>query len=284
MLAIDAPVERSRPPTTAPRLKLPSFWRLFAASVLLGFILLGVVGPLLAPHDPRIPVGRPFAAPGGSAILGTNDLGQDVLSIWLSGARSTVVAALGITALSTLLAWTVGLSAGFFRRATLPLMGLTDLMLALPGFSLALLIIALVGPSQGALIVTLGLLSWPGFARIVRSAVIGIRNELYIEAAESIGASPFRVMTRHVFPATLGLFGSKLVLTVRYAIFAETSLAFLGLGDPASKSWGSMIGLAIGDPLLFARGAWPWLLLPPAISIIAVVWASSIFALEVKNG
>jgi peptide/nickel transport system permease protein len=149
------------------------------------------------------------------------------------------------------------------------------LLLALPGIPLYLLVVALVGPSQESVILTLGLLSWPAFARVVRAQVLGIRGQLYIDAAYAVGASPLRVAYAHVLPGTLALLPAKLVLTVRFAIFAEATLAFLGLGDPAAKSWGTMLGWAFNDPLLFARDAWLWLVLPPALSIVLVVLATT---------
>jgi ABC-type dipeptide/oligopeptide/nickel transport system permease subunit len=252
--------------------------------VLALFVVVGVAGPGLAPHDPRVPVARPLHPPGGAAWLGTNDLGQDVLSDWLLGARATLVAALGVTAISTALAWLVGVAAGLWRRAALPLTSLGDLLLALPAIPLYLLILALAGPSQLTIILTLGLLSWPAFARIVQATVREVRHAPYVEGAEAAGASPLRVALVHVVPATFGLLATKIVLTVRFAIFAEASLAFLGLGDPAAKSWGAMLGTAFTYPLLFARGAWVWWVLPPALAIIAVVWATSVLTMERPRG
>ncbi|GIW05957.1 MAG: ABC transporter permease [Dehalococcoidia bacterium] len=255
------------------------------ASVLLGlFVVLGIAGPSLAPHDPRVAIGRPLQPPGGRAVLGTNDIGQDVLSEWLIGARATLIAAIGVTGISTALAWLVGVTAGLWSRAALPLTSLGDLVLALPAIPLYLLILALVGPNQATIVLTLGLLSWPAFARIVQATVREVRQAPYVEAAAALGASPVRVAVHHVVPATFGLLATKVVLTVRFAIFAEASLAFLGLGDPGAKSWGAMLGTAFNYPLLFARGAWLWWMAPPALAIIAVVWATSVLTMERPRG
>ncbi|MCS6801825.1 MAG: ABC transporter permease [Dehalococcoidia bacterium] len=257
---------------------------LAAWTLLAGFVALGLAGPWLAPHDPRVAIARPLQPPSGRALLGTNDVGQDVLSEWLIGARATLVAAIGVTAISTALAWLAGVTAGLWDRAALPLTSLGDLLLALPAIPLYLLILALVGPSQTTIILTLGLLSWPAFGRIVQATVREVRSAPYVEAAEALGASPIRVAVRHVIPATFGLLAAKVVLTVRFAIFAEASLAFLGLGDPGAKSWGAMLGTAFNYPLLFARGAWLWWVLPPALAIVAVVWATSVLTMERPRG
>ncbi len=270
------PSVRSRRPVTCARAA--------AVVVLAGFVALGVAGPWLVAGDPRVPVSRPFQPPSSSARLGTNEVGQDTVALLLVGARTTLIAALAVTLISTSLAWSVGVASGLWRAAERPLMAVADVLIALPGFPLALLVLALLGPSLVAVIVTLGLLSWPGYARIVRATVLGIKAEPYVEAAVAIGASPVRVAVRHVAPATLGLLPGKLVLTVRSAVFAETSLAFLGLGDPTSKSWGGMLGAAFGDGMLFARPAWPWLVLPPALAVVGVVWATTVVSLRTTDG
>lgn len=254
-----------------------------AITFLAAFVALGIVGPWLVGGDPRVPVGRPFQPPSNTARLGTNDIGQDILVLLLAGARTTLIAAVGITLLSTSLAWSTGVASGLWRAAQRPLMALADLLIALPAFPLALLVLALMGSNLQAVIVTIGLLSWPGFARIVRATVLGIKAEPYIEAAVALGASPLRIAALHVAPGTLGLLPSNLVLTVRSAVFAETSLAFLGLGDPTSKSWGSMLGTAFNDPMLFARPVWGWLVLPPALAIVAVVWATTVVSLQATD-
>jgi ABC-type dipeptide/oligopeptide/nickel transport system permease subunit len=184
-----------------------------------------------------------------------------------------------VTAISTALSWIVGLTAGFIRRLEGLLMGGTDLILALPDLPLILLVLTLIGATRLNLILVLGLLSWPAFARVVRSIVIGARGSPYVEASRALGASTAHVMLRHLLPATLGALPAKLVLTMRYAVFAEATLAFLGLGGGDAIGWGAMLNQAFRDPLLFSRPIWPWLVLPPTLAIaaliLATVWVSS---------
>jgi len=136
-------------------------------------------------------------------------------------------------------------------------------------------VVTLAGPSRTHLALALALLSWPSFARIVRSLVIQNRSASYVEAARAIGASGPRIVLRHLLPSTLAVLPTKLILTVRFAMFTETTLAFLGLADSSQPSWGSMLSWAFNDPLLFARSVWPWLVLPPVLAIATLVLATT---------
>lgn len=123
----------------------------------------------------------------------------------------------------------------------------------------------------------LALLSWPAFARVVRGVVLQTRSAPYVEASRALGGSGPHIARRHLLPATLDLLPTKLVLTARFAVTAEATLAFLGLTSGGTVSWGQMLSWAFADPLLFARPVWPWLVLPPALAItvliLATVWA-----------
>jgi ABC-type dipeptide/oligopeptide/nickel transport system permease subunit len=256
---------------------------LAGGSILVCALAVALFAPVLAPYDPALPSGPALLPPGPTHPLGTNDIGQDILSEWLWGTRVSLSVAVLVSLLSTGLAWGVGIAAGLWRRAEGPLVAATDLLLALPSIPLYLLVVSLVGPSQRNVVLTLGLLSWPAFARIVRAQVIAFRSAPFVEAARALGASPLRVALVHVLPGTIGLLPAKLVLIVRFAIFTEATLAFLGLGDPAAKSWGTMLGWAFEYPLLFARGAWAWWVLPPAASIALLVLATSWIATSLET-
>lgn len=238
-------------------------------------MVVAVLAPVLAPYDPRLSTGPALTTGSADHLLGTNDIGQDTLSQLIYGARTSLMVAVTVAAISTILSWLVGLAAGFFRGAEAPLMALTDLLLALPSIPLYLLIVTLVGPSLLNLTLTLALLSWPAFARIIRSTVIQTRSALYVEAARALGASQIHLARRHLLPSTLTLLPTKLILTVRFAVFAEATLAFLGLVDSGSVSWGAMLSWAFSDPLLFSRPVWPWLVLPPALAIVMLVLATT---------
>jgi peptide/nickel transport system permease protein len=246
-------------------------------------LMLAVAGPWLAPYDPRLPVAPPLAPPGAGHLLGANDVGQDVLSQLLYGVRTSLLVAAAVTALSTGLSWGVGLAAGMFRAAETVLLPLTELLLALPSLPLYLLVVTLVGPSLLHLVLALALLSWPSFARIVRSIVLTARGAPHVEAARAIGASPAHILWRHLLPVTLDVLPTKLILTVRFAVFTEATLAFLGLGDPSTVSCGTMLNHAFDDPLLFSRPVWPWLVLPPAAAIVLLVLGTVWFSQALES-
>ena len=234
-------------------------------------VLLAAAAPWLAPYDPQALVGPPLAPPDRAYLLGTNDVGQDQWSRLLYGLQTSLLVAGSVTLLSTALSWGVGLAAGMSWAAESLLLPLAELLLALPSLPLYLLTVTLVGPSLPHLILALALLSWPAFARIVRSLVLTVRAAPYVEAAQAIGASPTHVLRRHLLPATLDVLPTKLILTVRFAVFTEATLAFLGLSDPTTISCGTMLNHAFDDPLLFSRPVWPWLVLPPAAAIVLLV-------------
>ena len=249
--------------------------QVLALAVLTVLIASALLAPVLATHDPALPSGAPFSPPGPDHLFGTNDIGQDVWSQWVWGARASLLIAAVVTVVSTALSWGIGLAAGLWPRGEAILVGLADLLLALPAVPLYLLVMALIGPGQIHLILVLGLLSWPAFARVVRARVIAVRREAYVEAARALGADALRVAVYHVAPATLELLPAKLVLTVRFAIFAEATLAFLGLGDPSAPSWGTMLGWAFRNPVAFIDGSWTWWVLPPALAIVAAVLSTT---------
>jgi ABC-type dipeptide/oligopeptide/nickel transport system permease subunit len=257
-----------------------TWYQRVAVSVLCALALGAAFAPWAAPYDPSAASGAPLLPPGVGHPLGTNDLGQDVWSQVLWGGRASLLVALVVTLLSTALSWGIGVGAGMWPRAEPLVMSVTDLLLAVPPLPLYLLVVALVGAGQVHLMLALGLLSWPAFARIVRARVIGVRGQPYVEAAHALGATRVRVALRHIAPATVELFPSNVLLTVRFAIFTEATLAFLGLGDPSTRSWGTMLGQAFGDPLTFVGGSWTWWVLPPAGAIAATVLAATVLSAE----
>lgn len=262
--------QRAFPPRTPLRRDV----RMRAGLVLLALLLAGAIAaPRLAPADPRALTARPLERPGTAHPLGADNVGRDLLSALLHGARASLVIGLAAASLSTAIAWGLGLLAGAGPRIDAAVARLIDLVLALPFLPLAILIAAHFGGRPPVVALTLGLLSWPPFARAIRARVRGELVRGYVEAARALGAGTGRILLRHILPATVPIATAKFVLTVQYAVLAEASLAFLGLGDPATVSWGGTIHRAAGYSLIFATDAWRWWLLPPAAAIAALVGA-----------
>lgn len=250
---------------------------------LLTFLLVMALGaPVLAPYDPAKLTGKPFESPSAAHWLGTNDIGQDILSELIFGARVSLL----IGVLSALIAigigTTVGLLAGFYRGAVdMLLMRLVDVMLIIPVFPLMVLLAAYLGQSLWNLIVVIGILGWARPARIIRAQTLSLVEHDYVIAARAIGARNARIVLRHVLPGVLSIALAQFVMAAGGAILTEAGLSFLGLGDPTQKSWGSMLYYAQARNA-FLTGAWLWWVLPSGLMITLSVlgFALSGFALE----
>lgn len=239
--------------------------------LLVAVALVAALAPLLAAHDPSAPSGPPYQPPSLSFPLGTDDVGQDLFAQLVYGARIS----LAIGVLSAVLATTIGLAvavvAGYFRgRLEGPLMRLVDLTLAFPFFVLVIVLAAFFGRS---LLITVGVISavlWAKPARVLYSDVVKVREFQHVLAARAMGASPVRVLGRHVVPRVAPLAMSQFVRTANVAVFLEAALAFLGLGDPNNVSWGSMLFFANARSA-FLTDAWLWWILPPGLALTAVL-------------
>lgn len=204
-------------------------------------------------------------------FLGTNYLGYDVLTQTIYGARISLFVGLLAAGIGIGLGLVIGLLAGFLGRVVDEvLMRFTDMMLVIPGLPLLIVLVAVLGPSIWNLIIVIGFLGWMGFARIVRSQVLTIRERPFIEAARASGAGTGRIIVKHIFPNLVSLTYVNLALTVPGAILSESALAFLGLSDPSLISWGHMFQyLQISGVLVKFPPAW-WWVLPPGFGIALV--------------
>jgi len=236
-------------------------------------VLVALFGPAVAPYDPRQVSGRPFAAPSAEHWLGTNDIGQDIFSEVLWGTRVSLL--IGLIAAST--AITVGTSVGVVASLAggwvdTVLMRITDIVLTIPFLPLAIVLAAFLGPSLWNTALVIALVIWARPARVVRSQGLSIRNLAFVEAAQALGGKFWHILTRHVLPGVLPLALSQFILATSGSILTEASLAFLGLGDPIQKSWGTILFYAQARGA-FLNGAWPWWVIPPGLLISLTVLA-----------
>jgi peptide/nickel transport system permease protein len=262
----DQPKRRRFP---APILRDARFW--LGVALLVIILTIVSLGGQLAPYDPHALSGRPMEHPSGAHFLGTNDIGQDLFSQLVRGGRVSIAVGFGAAILSTVIAWALGLLSGLGRRSSALVAGIADLFLALPILPVTILVVAHLGPSPVVITLTVGLSSWPAFARVMRARVATELAAGYIEAARAIGAHPTTILTRHVLPATVPVATAKFVLTVQSAIVIHASLAFLGLSNPATISWGGIIHRGVGYGLIFVSGAWQWWLVPPVVAISLLI-------------
>lgn len=255
---------------------------LLGTVILAGFLLVGIAAPLIAPYEPHTQVGTPFEGPGWAHPLGTNDVGHDILSEIIFGGRISlavgVFAALAATTLGTLVALVAGYSRG---AADSLLMRGTDVALALPFLPLVIVLGVFLGPGLATEVLVISAVLWAGTARVLRSKVLTLRERGYVQAARAMGGSPPHVLLRHILPGISPLIIPQFVRAANTAILLESSLSFLGLGDPTNKSWGTTLFYASARSA-FLTDAWLWWVLPAGlcIALVVVSFAFIGFALE----
>jgi peptide/nickel transport system permease protein len=244
-----------------------------AAGVLMvaSLALVALFAPMIAPHDPVRAVANTFGDPGAPSHtfpLGTDQLGRDVLSRIIFGARISLT--VGITAMlvTIIIGVTIGLVSGFFGGAIdFVLMRLTDVMLTLPALLLAMALVSVLRPSLLSILMVIGLVSWTGVARVVRAETLSMAQRDFVIAAHALGATPNRLIVRHVFPNVLPIIVVMAVLGTSGTMLLDAGLSFLGLGvPPPTPSWGRMIE----EATTYFRTA-PWLAVFPGIAIFYAV-------------
>lgn len=226
-------------------------------------VLVAVLAPWISPYDPRALSRTALKPPSWSHLLGTNDAGADNLSRLIWGSRTALVVAASATTLIFVLGLVIGLTAGL--RGGLvdtAIMRVVDVFLALPLLPLIIFIAALAGPSVKLSILLIGLFTWPGVARIVRSQTLSLRSRGFIDCARGFGAGPLYVMRRHLIPALGPVIAANLILVAGAVVAIEAGLAFLGLGDPAAVSWGQDLNRAATHQSIRTGTIWVWWLLP----------------------
>jgi ABC-type dipeptide/oligopeptide/nickel transport system permease subunit len=239
--------------------------------VLVLMLVLAMFSASIAPYDSTERVGLPLQKPSQENILGTNDLGQDLFSELIAGTRSSLYTGLIVSFIAVFIGTIVGLASGYLGGwVDSVLMRLTDLILVLPFLPLVILISVYLGPSQKNIILVLATFFWEAPARLIRARVLSARVDTYIEAARALGAAPLQIMTGHLWSAVRPLALVQVVLVASASILAESSLSFLGLGDPSGKSWGTMLYFARASGA-FLSEAWKWWVLPTGLMITLAV-------------
>lgn len=217
---------------------------LIGGTIVLSVILVALFAPWIAPYDPtEVDILNNWRAPGGANLLGIDALGRDVLSRLISGARVSMLVALTVLAITMTIGTTAGMIAGWYRGWPDGLiMRSVDVIFAFPEVIVAILVAAVMGPGTATVIVTLGLVWWPGIARLARSLVLQVKGETYIEAAMACATPTRRIMLRHVLPNIAAPLIVRASLGVGLVIMAEATLSFLGIGVQEPRpTWGGMI-------------------------------------------
>jgi ABC-type dipeptide/oligopeptide/nickel transport system permease subunit len=291
MTTLSPPPDKTRLEEASSSGKLPRLqaWPKGAwiGGLILGLLLILALGaPWLSPYSPEARIGQPFQAPSSEHWLGTNDIGQDILSELIWGTRISLLIGTLSALLISFSGLLIGLVAGYWGGwADTVLMRLADVVLVLPFLPLSILLAAYLGPNLWNLILVLTLLGWARPARVVRSQVLTIQALPYVEAARACGATATHILRRHVLKAVVPLVAVQWVQAASSAILVEASLAFLGLGDPTQKSWGTILYYAQARSA-FLTGAWVWWVLPPGLMIALAVFGFALIGLafdEIAN-
>ncbi|MGZ8475650.1 MAG: ABC transporter permease subunit, partial [Candidatus Limnocylindria bacterium] len=285
-------IEATTRPTPA---ELPRrTWRAFVrhrmgvlgGAMLLLALVVAAFAPLLAPYDPyasvRVNILDIYQAPSAAHPLGTDDGGKDVLSALMYGARVSLLVGFAAAAMALVIGGLVGIVAGYRggRMGSL-LMRITDFFLVIPDLALQIVLVAIIGPSLPTIIFVIGILGWTTTARLVRSQTLTVRERKYVMRARAIGAGDRHILRHHIMPAVLPLMLANTVLVISLAILSESTLAFLGLGDPTVISWGQMLNFAFERGAVSA-GAW-WALLPPGFAIVWVVLGTTLLGTALED-
>jgi peptide/nickel transport system permease protein len=260
---------------------LKSSARLFAKNkmgvaglaILTVFVVLAIFADVLVP-EARLSVteapGAPLEPPSSRFWLGTDELGRSVLDLVIQGSQISLLVGFLATAISMLIGALVGISAGYFGGGIgALLMRFTDWFLVIPFLPLAIVLGAILGRSLFVIALVIGLVTWAGTARVVRAQVLTLKERPYVERARALGASNGQIIARHILPNVFPLIFANTILVVAVAILTETTLSFLGLGDPFSVSWGSILESAFAEGAI-SLGAW-WYLVPPGVCVVLVV-------------
>jgi peptide/nickel transport system permease protein len=238
-------------------------------AVVVFFVALALFAPWIAPHDPLATSwGAVRKAPSAAHWFGTDEIGRDVLSRVIWGARASLLAGLVSVGISLAIGVPVGVVAGYVGGwIDMLISRITDAMLACPFLVLAIALAAFLGPSLTNAMIAIGIAATPAFVRLARAQVLAVKVEDYIEAARAVGNSDWRIALRHVFPNIVAPVIVQATLAIAAAVIAEASLSFLGLGQqPPSPSWGSMLNTAKN----YVENA-PWMAVWPGVSIFLLV-------------
>ncbi len=253
--------------------------------ILILFGLVAIFAPVLFPAsmlDITQATGGSFEPPSLEFPLGTDDSGRSVLALVAWGARISLLVGLAATVLSMVIGTSVGIAAGHFRG---PIGGtldrVTDWFLVIPYLPLAIVLATVLGRSLLNIIIVIGITSWPGTARLIRAQTLAISSRPYLERSRALGGGNVHQMTKHVLPNVMPLVLANTTLAVSISILSETTLSFLGLGDPSAISWGTILeeGFAAGA---ISQGAW-WDLAAPGLCVVLVVLAFNLVGRAVED-
>jgi peptide/nickel transport system permease protein len=254
-------------------------------TIFLVFAAIALLAPVLFDEsqlDVTKATGAVYEAPSGQFWLGTDAAGRNVLALVVWGARISLLVGLCATVLSMVIGTSVGIASGHYRGLVAGVLNrLTDWFLVIPFLPLAIVLATVLGKSLLNIIIVIGVTSWPGTARLIRAQTLSVEGRPYLERAKALGSGDLHQMTRHVLPNVMPLVLANTTLAVSISILSETTLSFLGLGDPTAVSWGTILDDAFAGGAI-SSGAW-WYLAPPGICVVLVVLAFNLIGRTLED-
>jgi peptide/nickel transport system permease protein len=270
-MSVATPAIEAQPPQARRWRSVLRSKKTMAGLIIIGFfILIAIIGPWIAPDNPSTTGAAPLAAPSAAHLLGTTQTGQDVFSQLIVGARISMLVGFVAAAIASLLSIVVGLAGGYFGGLIDEVLGvLSNVFLVIPSLPLVIVLAGYL-PSRGSLsvAVVISVTGWAWGARVIRAQTLSIRRRDYVEAAKATGESTVRILFVEILPNELAIVAANFLGTVTFAILTQAGLAFLGLSDVSTWSWGTMLYWAQSAQAL-ELGAW-WWFVPPGLCIALV--------------
>lgn len=248
-------------------------------AIILFVSLVALLAPLIAPYDPEF-WGEPSCPPSIIHPFGTDAIGRDMLSLVIFGARISLYVGIGAVSIELLIGVSVGMIAGYYGgKIDEILMRIADVVISLPTIVLLLLAVSMF-QARGihTIVLVMGLLGWPWMARMVRGEFLSLRETTFVEAARSMGASSWRIILRHILPNTLSTIIVLVTVDIPWYIFYESTLSYLGFGDPSSPSWGVLLERGY----IFMQSAW-WIITFPGLALLFISLGFNLFGDGLRN-
>ncbi len=238
--------------------------------ILVALLFTALAAPFIAPFSPIDSIGDFSAAPSDKFLLGTDDVGRDVLSRMIFGTRVSLIVGVGSVIIYALIGISLGLISGFFGgKVDAFIMRITEVFMAYPQFMIILVIVSVIGPNMWTVMFVMGFMGWPPICRLVRSDVMRVKSIDYVSAAVVTGYAPINIVFKQILPNVVSPILVNCTFGIAHAILTEASLSFLGLGvQPPTSSWGNMLTAAQSITVLSAE---PWRWIPPGLCILVAV-------------
>lgn len=281
---VDAPVpeEAAKRPGIVREVLLGQRVAVIGLAILIFFTLVAIFAPWLEPYSTTKQVGPVYAPPSSQHLLGLDDGGIDMLSQVIAGARVSMLVGFSAAAMAMLIGGGIGLLSGYFGGKTdITLMRITDYFLVIPDVPLMIVAAAVFGRSLLNIIIIIGVIYWTSTARLIRAQVKSVRERVYVKRARALGGGHGRLLWKHITPQVAPLLVANTVLTIAIAIFAETYISFLGLGDPSKISWGRLIQNSLTGGAVFHK-AW-WAIIPPGLCVTIVILAATMMGQAMED-